>query len=163
MVVAGGLLLFDDGGAMPFALSFAGALVFSGLGGLEPASLFALAVRAAPHPRTVSTTVGWMMQGSALGQFVGPPAVAAVATLAGGWHWSPAVTDAAALLGLALVGPLGRAVAGPGLGAPTGQALSAARYTGSSSRPRGSVHAACAPSAVIVNWSSMMKPPSPST
>jgi hypothetical protein len=39
--------------------------------------LFALAVRLAPSEGTLATTVGWVQQWSALGQFAGPPLVAA--------------------------------------------------------------------------------------
>lgn len=81
-------------------------LVFSGVGGLIPGTLFGLAVKLAPDNETVSTTVGWMQQFSALGQFLGPPLVAWVATLAGGWHWTWTVTGASSLLGVLLAGRL---------------------------------------------------------
>ncbi len=83
-------------------LQFAAVLLFSGVGGLIPATLFALAVRVAPTPGTLSTTVGWVQQWSALGQFAGPPLVAAVASRAGGWHLTWAATGACSLLGLLL-------------------------------------------------------------
>lgn len=110
-MIVGSLLLFDAGTALPFAAGYGGALLFSALGGLIPASLFALAVRVAPHPQTVSTTVGWVQQGSALGQFFGPPVVAAIATASGGWRYSATATVAAALLALCLLPALGRAAA----------------------------------------------------
>jgi len=75
-------------------------LAFSGLGGLIPGTLFGLAIRLAPGEDTISTTVGWMQQFSALGQFVGPPFVAWVATQMGGWQLTWVVTGAASLLGL---------------------------------------------------------------
>lgn len=81
------------------ALPFAALLVFSGVGGLIPATLFALALRAAPVPQTVATTVGWMQQWSALGQFAGPPLVAAVAAAAGGWQFTGWATGSLALAG----------------------------------------------------------------
>jgi MFS family permease len=61
-------------------------LVFSGVGGLIPGTLFSLAVVLSPGQDTVSTTVGWMQQFSSLGQFIGPPVVAWVATAVGGWQ-----------------------------------------------------------------------------
>jgi len=70
-------------------LRYAGVLVFSGLGGLVPGTLFSLAVRLAPGEQQVATTVGWVQQLSALGQFVGPPVVAALAARAGGWQFTP--------------------------------------------------------------------------
>ncbi|MBM3397201.1 MAG: MFS transporter [Betaproteobacteria bacterium] len=75
-------------------LRFAGVLLFSGVGGLVPGTLFSLAVRLAPGEQQVATTVGWVQQLSALGQFVGPPVVAAVAAQAGGWQLTPLVTVA---------------------------------------------------------------------
>jgi MFS family permease len=81
-------------------------LVFSGVGGLIPGTLFGLAVTLAPGEDTVSTTVGWMQQFSALGQFIGPPLVAWVATQAGGWQSTWWVTAASSVLGLLLAGRL---------------------------------------------------------
>lgn len=76
---------------LPLWLRFIAILVFSAAGGLVPGSLFTCAVVLAPSQETVSTTVGFMQQWSSVGQFVGPPLVAAVATWAGGWHWTWAV------------------------------------------------------------------------
>ena len=89
---------------------FAGVLVFSMFGGLIPATLFSLAVLVAPDESSVSTTVGWMQQLSAFGQFVGPPLVAWVAAGAGSWRWTWCVTGAACLVGLLLARLLGRGV-----------------------------------------------------
>ena len=85
-------------------LRYAGVLLFSGLGGLVPGTLFSLAVRLAPGEGQVATTVGWVQQLSALGQFAGPPAVAAVAAQAGGWHFTPWVTVSCCVLGAAFAG-----------------------------------------------------------
>lgn len=94
----GALLAFGLKGAP--VVQYLAVLVFSGLGGLIPGTLFGLAVRLAPGEDTISTTVGWMQQLSALGQFVGPPFVAWVATQVGGWQLTWVVTGAASLLGL---------------------------------------------------------------
>jgi MFS family permease len=83
-------------------LRYAAVLLFSGVGGLIPATLFALALRLAPSEGTMSTTVGWMQQWSAFGQFAGPPLVAAVASVAGGWQWTWVVTGACSAAGLML-------------------------------------------------------------
>lgn len=88
-------------------LRFAAVVVFSLVGGLIPGTLFSMAVQLAPGEQTITTTVGWMQQWSALGQFAGPPLVAWVATRAGGWHWSWLVTGACAVAGLALAGSIG--------------------------------------------------------
>jgi outer membrane lipoprotein SlyB len=85
--------------------------MFSMVGGLVPATLFSLAVRLAPGESTISTTVGWMQQWSAIGQFAGPPLVAVVASAVGGWQWSGAVTSACALAGLLLASLIGGAIA----------------------------------------------------
>ncbi len=85
---------------------FLAVLAFSGIGGLVPGTLFGLAVTLAPGEDTVSTTVGWMQQFSALGQFIGPPLVAWVATLAGGWQSTWWITAASSALGLLLAGRL---------------------------------------------------------
>ena len=77
-------------------------VLFSAIGGLIPATLFALAVHVAPDENTVSTTVGWMQQCSSAGQFLGPPLVAWVAGAVGGWQWTWVITGLASLVGLVL-------------------------------------------------------------
>jgi MFS family permease len=86
-------------------------LLFSGVGGLIPGTLFSLAVRVAPSESTISTTVGWMQQLSAMGQFFGPPLVAWVAQSVGGWRWTWVATGLCSVLGLMLATMLGRHVA----------------------------------------------------
>jgi len=61
-----------DAGLSPLA-RYVAVLAFSGVGGLVPATLFALAVRMAPGEETMATTLGWVQQWSAFGQFAGPP------------------------------------------------------------------------------------------
>jgi len=99
-----------DAGLSPLA-RYVAVLAFSGVGGLVPATLFALAVRMAPGEETMSTTVGWVQQWSAFGQFAGPPLVAAVASATGGWQWTGAVTGACSVVGLLLTGALSRLLA----------------------------------------------------
>jgi MFS family permease len=83
-------------------LRYAAVLVFSAVGGMIPGTLFSLAVRLAPGEGTISTTVGWMQQWSAIGQVCGPPLVAWVALQAGGWQWTWVATGGCALAGMAL-------------------------------------------------------------
>ncbi len=83
-------------------LRFAGVLLFSGVGGLVPGTLFSLAVRLAPGEQQVAATVGWVQQLSALGQFIGPPAAAALAARAGGWQLTPLFTVGCCLCGAVL-------------------------------------------------------------
>ena len=98
----------EPGAAAPPALRYLAVLLFSMVGGLIPATLFALAVRLAPSENTLSTTVGWVQQWSAFGQFAGPPLVAWVASQVGGWEWTWLATAACSALGLALVGCIAR-------------------------------------------------------
>ena len=93
---------------LPPALRYAAVLLFSSVGGLVPATLFALAVRFAPGEGTLSTTVGWVQQWSAFGQFAGPPLVAAVASTTGNWQWTWVATGACSVAGLLLTVGLGR-------------------------------------------------------
>lgn len=89
-------------------LQYLAVLLFSSVGGLIPGTLFGVAVVLAPGRDTVSTTVGWMQQFSALGQFIGPPAVAWWVTRVGGWQWTWVLTGACSLLGLLLAARLQR-------------------------------------------------------
>lgn len=95
-------LLAFAGWGQPAWLRYAAVLLFSMVGGLIPATLFALVVRLAPGEHTLSSTVGWIQQWSALGQFAGPPLVAALASLVGGWQFTWVLTAAAAVIGLVL-------------------------------------------------------------
>ena len=95
---------------LPPGWRYAAVVVFSGVGGLVPATLFALAVRLAPSPATQGTTLGWLQQWSSLGQFVGPPVVAAVAHAVGGWHATWVVTGLASCAGLGFAAVLSRLV-----------------------------------------------------
>jgi MFS family permease len=88
-----------QGEGLPTALRFACVVMFSAVGGLIPGTLFSCALRLAPSEGTVSTTVGYMQQLSAFGQFAGPPLVAWVAASAGGWQWTWAVTASLSLAG----------------------------------------------------------------
>jgi MFS family permease len=65
---------------------YGGVLLFSSIGGLIPGTLFSLGVKLAPAPQLVGSTVGWMQQLSATGQFIGPPLAAALAMAVGGWQ-----------------------------------------------------------------------------
>ncbi len=99
-----------QGSGLPMALRFACVVMFSAVGGLIPGTLFASAMRLAPSEGTLSTTVGYMQQWSAFGQFAGPPLVAWVAASAGGWQWTWAVTASLSLTGAVLAHFIGRAL-----------------------------------------------------
>ncbi|MDB5954475.1 MFS transporter [Ramlibacter sp.] len=120
-MIVGAIVAFagwGDGGAAVAITRYAGVLLFSAVGGLVPGTLFSLAVRVAPDESTVSTTVGWMQQCSALGQFAGPPLAGWVAARAGGWQATCWVTGAFALAGMGVATAMARFLAGPGRRAP---------------------------------------------
>jgi len=100
-MAAAALLAFGATAAPP-ALRYAAVLLFSGVGGLIPGTLFSLALRVAPHERCVAATVGWMQQWSSAGQFVGPPVVAWLASQVGGWQWTWTATGACSAAGVVL-------------------------------------------------------------
>ena len=100
-----------QGEGLPTTWRFASVLMFSAVGGLIPGTLFSCALRLAPSEGTVSTTVGYMQQWSALGQFAGPPLVGWVAASVGGWQWTWTVTVALCLAGALLARLIGRALA----------------------------------------------------
>lgn len=108
----GALITFGDASNAGFngdvspVLRYVAVLLFSGVGGLIPGTLFSVAVRVAPSESTVSTTVGWMQQLSAVGQFFGPPLVAWVAQSVGGWRWTWLATGLCSVLGLVLASRL---------------------------------------------------------
>lgn len=106
VMALGGVAAFAQIGqaaaSLPPALRYLAICLFSLGGGLVPATLFMLAVRLAPGPSTVSTTVGMMQQASSLGQFIAPPIVAWIAHRVGGWQWTWVVTLACSMAGMAL-------------------------------------------------------------
>jgi MFS family permease len=103
---------WSDGGAHVAPVRYAGVLLFSTVGGLVPGTLFSLGVRVAPDDGTVSTTVGWMQQLSAFGQFVGPPLAAWAAARAGGWHVIWWVTGGLAVIGMGIAVAISHFLAG---------------------------------------------------
>ncbi len=115
-MAAGAIMAFSDmGGGLQadnrLVLRYLGVLLFSMVGGVIPGTLFSLAVLLAPDEGSVSTTVGWMQQWSAIGQFAGPPAVAWVAARVGGWHWTWGVTVACCAVGVLVAYRIGKEVA----------------------------------------------------
>lgn len=86
-------------GLLPDTMTFLLCVLFAGAGGLIPATLLASAPLAAPATRLMPVVVGLMMQGSNLGQVVGPVAVGGVIE-ALGWPSAAGVVGAAALLAM---------------------------------------------------------------
>ncbi|MDD0838639.1 MFS transporter [Curvibacter sp. HBC61] len=110
-MAVGAWLAFEPFWPLPAAVRYLALLAFSMLGGLIPGSLSLLAVRLSPSESTISTTVGWMTQCSALGQFAGAPLVAWVAARSGGWQWTWVVAGVFCLGGLTVSVWVGRALA----------------------------------------------------
>lgn len=84
-------------------VQFGALLSFSALGGLIPGSLFLLAVKAAPSPQRIASTVGRVQQLTSLGMFSLPPLLAKLTALAGGWQWTWVFTGVASLLAVGVL------------------------------------------------------------
>jgi MFS family permease len=83
----GSVLTMSD--VLPVGIRIAGAIGFASFGGMIPGALFAGVPRHAPTPAHVSTVNGLMLQGVAIGQFIGPTlAVLLVGWGNGAWSWS---------------------------------------------------------------------------
>jgi predicted MFS family arabinose efflux permease len=72
-------------GLLPDGLRYALCLLFSFVTGVCPAAILSGAAVFRPSPRQTGATNGFLIQGSNLGQFVGPPAMAALVSLGGAW------------------------------------------------------------------------------
>jgi MFS family permease len=87
---------------LPFAARYTGCLLFSLVGGLLPASVLGAAPMYAPNPNLVATTNGLLMQGGQLGQVIGPPVLALMVSMGGGWKSAPWLLGGSAAAGVAL-------------------------------------------------------------
>ena len=95
------LLMYDD--SLTFEVRLAAAIFLSFIAGVIPACLFATAAVVAPTAALVGATTGLMMQGSQLGQLVGPVAMAKVVTVTGSWDFAPVTLVVAAVTGSVLM------------------------------------------------------------
>lgn len=94
---------------LPDTPTFMLCVLFSTVGGLIPAVLFASAPLAAPAAGLVPIVLGLMVQGNNLGQIVGPVAVGgAIETC--GWPAAAVIVAIAAVLGAATAAALGPAL-----------------------------------------------------
>ena len=84
-------------------VQFVALLLFSALGGLIPGSLFLLAVKAAPTPQRIASTVGRVQQLTSLGMFSLPPLLAKLTALAGGWQWTWVFCGVASVLAVGVL------------------------------------------------------------
>ena len=101
----GASLVFIDG--LPIWLRIAGGVLFSGVGGAIPGSLFSAVAIHAPTPGHASTVNGLMFQGVSIGQFVGPAITTWVVGLVGTWTGALFYVWPVALLCIALAALLG--------------------------------------------------------
>ncbi|WP_119388021.1 MFS transporter [Taklimakanibacter lacteus] len=97
---------------LPAAIIFLLCVIFSGIGGLLPATLLTSAPLLVPMPRLAPMSLGLVMQGSNLGQVVGPVTIGAAVDWAGwpaaAWPVAIAATVAAVMAGLVRRFPLMR-------------------------------------------------------
>jgi MFS family permease len=91
--------------ALPFALRYGLALVFSAVGGVIPGTCFGAAQSFAESPAKVGPVIGALIQGAGMGQLAGPPIVAALVEAVGGWSGAALfiVLGCAVNVGLALM------------------------------------------------------------
>ncbi|KRC86085.1 MFS transporter [Achromobacter sp. Root83] len=99
------LLIFSS--ALPAMPTFLLCVLFSAVGGLIPATLLGTAPLVAPRPALTAATVGLVMQGSNLGQVIGPVAVGGAIDRFG-WTSASFIVAAAGLGGLVIAGCLRR-------------------------------------------------------
>jgi MFS family permease len=101
-IVMGACSLAIYSPTLPFAARYTACLLFSLVGGLLPASVLGGAPIYAPTPNLVATTNGLIMQGGQLGQVIGPPVLALMVSMGGGWKSAPWLLGASAATGVAL-------------------------------------------------------------
>jgi predicted MFS family arabinose efflux permease len=99
------LLIF--GSALPAMTTFLLCVLFSAVGGLIPATLLGTAPLVAPRPALTAASVGLVMQGSNLGQVIGPVAVGGAIDRFG-WTSASFIVAAAGLAGVAVAWRLRR-------------------------------------------------------
>ena len=92
------IAIYSD--ALPDEARYLACLLFSCLSGVLPASVFAGVPHHAPSSELIATTNGLNVQGANLGQMIGPPVLAALIGVFGGWQGSPLFVVAASTLGL---------------------------------------------------------------
>ncbi|MFJ3459950.1 CynX/NimT family MFS transporter [Achromobacter spanius] len=105
VMAAVSLLIF--GSALPAMTTFLLCVLFSAVGGLIPATLLGTAPLVAPRPALTAASVGLVMQGSNLGQVIGPVAVGGAIDRFG-WTSASFIVAAAGLAGVAVAWRLRR-------------------------------------------------------
>ncbi|WP_313621924.1 MFS transporter [Achromobacter sp.] len=95
------------GSALPAMATFLLCVLFSAVGGLIPATLLGTAPLVAPRPALAAASVGLVMQGSNLGQVIGPVAVGSAIDRYG-WGSASFIVAAAGVAGLVIAWRLAR-------------------------------------------------------
>ena len=107
LVLAGGLVLIGSLGWMVFSDGFpplarsVAAIVACGVSGIVPATIFAGLPAHVRRTAQLPIANGIAVQCANLGALTGPPAIAAIVTVFGGWHAGRWLIPAVACLGLA--------------------------------------------------------------
>jgi len=99
---------------LPDGVRFVLAFAFAGIGGLLPASVLGATADLAPRRDLIGTANGLLMQGSAIGQMIGPPIAAAIVAATGTWTTAPIYVVVAAALGVVFAVMIGRLKTGGG-------------------------------------------------
>jgi hypothetical protein len=87
---------------LPFAVRYALALLFAGVGGIIPGTCFGTAQELAETPAKASPIFGALIQGAGIGQLVAPPLVAAVVGVVGTWRGAAVFIGLVAAINVAL-------------------------------------------------------------
>ncbi|MDF8361676.1 CynX/NimT family MFS transporter [Achromobacter anxifer] len=112
-VIMGAVALLIFRSVLPAMPTFLLCVLFSAVGGLIPATLLGTAPLLAPRPGLTPASVGLVMQGSGLGQVIGPLAVGGAIDRYG-WSVASLIVAAAGLGGVFLAARL-RRLNGPGM------------------------------------------------
>ncbi|WP_051777341.1 MFS transporter [Pseudorhizobium pelagicum] len=86
---------------LPLLVRYLAALIYAAAGGLLPAAIMSALPGYAARPDLVSTISGFVMQGTNLGQFLGPLLLASIVSR-GGWTAAPYYVTATAMVGVSL-------------------------------------------------------------
>ena len=99
---AGAFAFYGFQDHLSFFIQFAVVFSFSLFGGLVAATVFSQALHFAPSTLTISTTIGLILQSSALSQFVLPPAIAVLVSTTGTWLGAGIVMLILSMIGIVL-------------------------------------------------------------
>lgn len=102
VLIACALLFYTAKDSLPFMLQYVLVFGFSLFGGLVAGSIFAQALHFSPSPMAISTTVGMILQCSALSQFLLPPSIAFLVSSTGTWLWVGVLMSVLSILGIVL-------------------------------------------------------------